>query len=142
MASNKNEILYPTLSKRVQSIFIDLLFMILMMLVSGWILDKLNPQQEEGDEWIRAALFVGIWGIYEPVAMTLGCTLGNFLIKIRVRKQNNTGKKINILQAYVRFIVKFFLGWISFITISFNEERRAIHDFASGTIVLSKESSK
>ena len=136
------DIVYPSLSKRVQSLFIDALLMIVMMFFAGWILDKMNPEQEEGDEWIRAALFIGIWGVYEPLAMTIGCTLGNYLMKIRVRKHSNTNKKINLIQAYVRFIVKFFLGWISFITISFTEEKRAIHDFASGTIVLPKESIK
>jgi len=136
------DIVYPSLSKRVQSLFIDALLMIVMMFFAGWILDKMNPEQEEGDEWIRAALFIGIWGVYEPLAMTIGCTLGNYLMKIRVRKHSNTNKKINLIQAYVRFIVKFFLGWVSFITVSFTEEKRAIHDFASGTIVLPKESIK
>jgi len=136
------DIVYPSLSKRVQSLFIDGLLMIAMMLFASWILDKSNPEQEEGDEWIRAVLFIAIWGIYEPVAMTIGCTLGNYLMKIRVRKHSNTGKKINIIQAFVRFIIKFFLGWISFITVSFTEEKRAIHDLASGTIVLPKESIK
>jgi uncharacterized RDD family membrane protein YckC len=134
------QIAYPSLSKRVQSIFIDLLLMIGLMAVSGWIMDKINPEQKEGDEWVRAVLFIGIWGVYEPLAMTFGCTLGNYLIKIRVRKHNDPGRKINLIQAYMRFIVKFFLGWLSFITISFNDEKRAIHDFASGTIMLDKSS--
>ena len=134
------QIAYPSLSKRIQSIFIDLLLMIGLMAASGWILDKINPEQKEGDEWLRAVLFIGIWGVYEPLAMTFGCTLGNYLIKIRVRKHNDPGSKINLIQAYMRFVVKFFLGWLSFITISFNDERRAIHDFASGTIMLEKSS--
>ena len=134
------DIVYPSLSKRVQSLFIDALLMIVLMMLSGWVLDKINPAQEEGDEWIRAALFIGIWGVYEPLAMTFGCTLGNFFMKIRVRKHSNTHKKINIVQAYARFIVKFFLGWISFITVTFTQDKRAIHDFASGTIMVPKES--
>lgn len=133
------DIVYPSLSKRVQSLFIDGLLMIVLMMLAAWLLDKMNPKQEDGDEWLRAVLFIAIWGIYEPVSMTFGCTLGNYLIKIRVRKQGNINKKINILQAYVRFVVKFLLGWISFITISFNDEKRAIHDFLSGSIVLEKK---
>jgi len=131
---------YPSLSRRIQSIFIDGLLMIGLMLVSAWVLDNINPEQKEGDEWIRAVLFIGIWGVYEPLAMTFGCTLGNYFIKIRVRKHGDTGKKINIIQAYVRFVIKILLGWISFITISFTAEKRAIHDFASGTIMLDKSS--
>jgi len=132
------EVNYPSLAKRIQSIFIDSLLIIVLMFLSGWILDKMNPEQNEGDEWIRIVLFIALWGVYEPLSMTLGCTLGNYLMKIRVRKHNNAGKKINLLQAYARFIIKFFLGWLSFITISFNPERRAIHDFASGSIVVEK----
>ncbi|HWN88507.1 MAG TPA: RDD family protein [Chitinophagaceae bacterium] len=132
------EVNYPSLAKRIQSIFIDSLLIIVLMFLSGWILDKMNPEQNEGDEWIRIVLFIALWGVYEPLSMTLGCTLGNYLMKIRVRKHNNAGKKMNLLQAYARFIIKFFLGWLSFITISFNPERRAIHDFASGSIVVEK----
>ena len=132
------EVNYPSLAKRIPSIFIDSLMIIALMFLSGWILDKMNPEQNEGDEWIRIVLFIALWGVYEPLSMTLGCTLGNYLMKIRVRKHNNAGKKINLLQAYARFIIKFFLGWLSFITISFNPERRAIHDFASGSIVVEK----
>src|SRR5678815_2062789 len=132
------EVNYPSLAKRIQSIFIDSLLIIVLMFLSAWILDKMNPEQNEGDEWIRIVLFIALWGVYEPLSMTLGCTLGNYLMKIRVRKHNNAGKKINLLQAYARFIIKFFLGWLSFITISFNPERRAIHDFASGSIVVEK----
>jgi uncharacterized RDD family membrane protein YckC len=134
------DIVYPSLSKRVQSLFIDGLLMIGLMMLSGWVLDKVNPNQEEGDEWIRAILFIGIWGVYEPLAMTFGCTLGNYLMKIRVRKHSNTSKKVNLLQAYARFIIKFLLGWISFITVSFTEEKRAIHDLASGTIMIPRDS--
>jgi len=132
------EVNYPSLAKRIQSIFIDSLLIIVLMFLSAWILDKMNPKQNEGDEWIRIVLFIALWGVYEPLSMTLGCTLGNYLMKIRVRKHNNAGKKMNLLQAYARFIIKFFLGWLSFITISFNPERRAIHDFASGSIVVEK----
>ena len=132
------EVTYAGLAKRIQSIFIDLFLMLGMMLIAAWILDKINPEQLDKDEWIRAFLFIGIWGVYEPVSMTLGYTLGNYLMKIRVRKFENAEKKINLLQAYIRLVIKFFLGWLSFITIGFNKERRAIHDLAAGTIVIEK----
>jgi uncharacterized RDD family membrane protein YckC len=132
------EVNYAGLAKRIQSIFIDLFLMLGMMLIAASVLDKINPEQLDKDEWIRAFLFIGIWGVYEPVAMTLGCTLGNYLMKIRVRKSANADKKINLVQAYIRLITKFFLGWLSFITIGFNKERRAIHDLAAGTIVIEK----
>jgi uncharacterized membrane protein YeaQ/YmgE (transglycosylase-associated protein family) len=131
------EIEYPDLKTRVQSIFIDTVLMIILMFLAGWILDKINPGQEEEDGWVRALIFISIWGIYEPVAMTIGCTLGNYLMKIRARRFDNVERKINLFQAYARFIVKMLLGWLSFLTISMNNERRAIHDFAGGSVMIS-----
>ena len=84
---------YPSLSKGVQSIFIDLLFMIALMFLAGWVLDKINPSDEGQDGLIRAILFVSIWGIYEPVAMTFGCTVGNLLTKITVRQFGSIEEK-------------------------------------------------
>jgi uncharacterized RDD family membrane protein YckC len=70
--------------------------------------------------------------------MTLGCTLGNYLMKIRVKRFADNKRKINLLQAYIRFVVKVLLGWISFLTINSNKERRAIHDFVAGSVMLEK----
>src|SRR5262245_3765929 len=129
---------YPTLPKRIHSIFIDAILMVILMLVAGWLFDKYSSENNENDALFRAIAFVGIWGVYEPLSQTLGCTLGNYLMKIRVRKNSNENKKINIIQAYARFVVKFFLGWLSFISIGFNEKRRAIHDLAAGTVMVEK----
>ena len=129
---------YPELKTRVQSTFIDGIFMIGLMFLAGTILEKINPSQEEEDGLVRAIIFVSIWAIYEPLATTMGCTLGNYLMKIRVKKHQDTAKKINLLQAFVRFILKFFLGWISFLTIHSNKERRAIHDFAAASVMIEK----
>jgi len=108
------------------------------MFITGYVFDKINPSQEGEDGWIRAVIFVILFGLYEPIAMTMGCTLGNYLMKIRVKKSNDTSKKINLLQAVIRVIIKFLLGWVSFVTIGTNRERRAIHDFASGSVMIEK----
>jgi uncharacterized RDD family membrane protein YckC len=42
----------------------------------------------------------------------------------------------SILQAYFRYLLKVFLGWISFLTASFNPGKRAIHDLATGSIMV------
>ncbi len=112
--------------------------MIVLMLGAGTVLNNINGSGQEDDGWIRAVLFILIWGVYEPVAMVLGCTLGNYLMKIRVRRHEHIDKKINLLQAHLRFIIKITLGWISFLTINSNKERRAIHDFAAGSVMIEK----
>ena len=122
---------YPSLSQRMLSTVIDQILILIVMLVVAAGLDVFRPP-----DWMRAALFFGIWGVYEPVCMTRGCTLGNYTIGIRARKVQDNTKRISIPQAYVRYIVKVLLGWLSFLTINLNKERRAIHDLAASTVMI------
>src|SRR5882672_7475084 len=66
---------YPNLSDRVQSTFIDGIFIVIMMFVFASILDK----YENAPDWIRIVLFFGLWAIYEPVCTTFGFTIGNLI---------------------------------------------------------------
>lgn len=126
------EVTYPLLLDRIQSIFIDLVFIIILTFFASSLLDKV----QDPPDWIRIALFVGLWALYEPLAVTFGCTLGQYIKKLRVRSHADPTRRINVLQAFVRYILKTFLGWISFLTISSNPERRAIHDFVSGSVMV------
>lgn len=129
---------YPELKTRVQSTFIDVILMSVLMFAAAWILDKAGIGDEEGNGTAKAIIFISIWGIYEPLSTTFGATLGNYLMKIRVRKMNASGKKINLFQAFIRFAFKFSLGWLSFVTIHFNAQRRAIHDIVADSVMLEK----
>lgn len=130
---------YPELKTRIQSAFIDGIFMVILMFAAAWILDKVGIGDQEENGWIKAVIFVSIWGIYEPLSTTLGATLGNYLMKIRVRKVNANEKRLNIFQAFIRFAFKSLLGWLSFLTIHFDKERRAIHDHICGSVMLEKQ---
>jgi uncharacterized RDD family membrane protein YckC len=123
---------YPELKDRIQSAFIDGILIIVLMIVFASIIDK----YENVPDWVRIAMFVGLFIVYEPLLMTLGCTLGNLIKGIRVRKHSDVTKKINILQAIIRYPIKFLLGWLSYLTIGSNPKRRAIHDMAAGTVMI------
>ncbi len=123
---------YPPLSDRVQSTFIDTILIVLLMFAFAGILDKIH----DPPDWIRIALFFGIWVIYEPLAISLGCTLGNYMKGIRVKQAANTTKRISFIQAFVRYVLKIALGWISFLTIHGNAKRQAIHDMAASSVML------
>ncbi len=99
---------------------------------------NLLDQYNNVPDWIRMILFFAIWGLYEPLSTSLGCTVGNFVKDIRVRRISDNSRRINLLQAYIRYILKFSLGWISFLTINGNTERRAIHDFAAASVMIKK----
>ncbi len=104
------------------------------MFVFASILDK----YENVPDWIRIVLFIGLWVVYEPLCTTLGATPGNYVKKIRVRQFGAYSKRINFFQALIRYILKLLLGWISFLTINSNKEKRAIHDFAAGSVMIKK----
>lgn len=124
---------YPDLSDRVKSIFIDTLFIIILMFIFTFILDKI----QDPTDWIKIVFFIGIWFVYEPISMTIfGSTIGNLIMNIRVRQYKDTTKKINIFQTYIRYVFKVMLGWLSFLTINSNPKRRAIHDLTSGSVMI------
>ena len=81
-------------------------------------------------------MFIGLFIAYEPLCLVFGCTLGNYLKGIRVRKASDTTKRINIFQAIIRYPIKLGLGWILFLTINSNPKRRAIHDLTSGSVMI------
>jgi len=129
------EVHYPSLVRRVQPIFIDTMLIIIVMLSASVILNNI----QNTPDWIRIALFVFLFFIYEPVfmAFTAG-TIGNRLMGIQVKQAASEAKRPTLLQAYIRFVFKLFLGWLSFVTMHFNVQRRAIHDLTSKTVMLQK----
>ena len=122
---------YPALSQRILSTVIDQVLILVLMLVAAAAVDAFHPP-----DWIRVALFFGIWAVYEPVFTTRGCTLGNYVIGLRARQFQDDSKKVSLVQAYIRYFVKVLLGWLSFLTINMNKQRRAIHDLAASTVMI------
>jgi len=123
---------YPLLTDRMQSTFIDTIFLVVLMFIASVIIERFHNVPD----WVRIVIFFGIWGIYEPLCTSLGFTLGNYIKGLRVRRLSDTSKHINFLQAFGRYILKLALGWISFLTIHSNEERQAIHDMFAGSVVI------
>ncbi|MGN6494428.1 MAG: RDD family protein [Agriterribacter sp.] len=123
---------YPLLSERIQSTFIDTIFIVILMFIFASVLDRF----ENVPDGVRITLFVLVWIVYDPVCTSLGFTLGNYIKGLRVRQHENVDKKINVFQAALRYLIKIFLGWISFLTINTNKEKRALHDFVAGSVVI------
>ncbi len=128
-----NEIEYPSLVRRYQAVLIDTLFMLVLFIICAEILKGFEGEMIE----VKIALVVLILS-YVPIFTAFSSTLGQKLMGVRVRKISNPTQRINILQAVVRIIVKTLLGWLSFLSINFNSEHRAIHDFAASSIVVRK----
>ena len=92
------EIQYCTLSDRIKSIFIDMFFIIIVMLVFSAVLDMFDSPPV----WVRQAMFIAIWFLYEPLSVAYGCTLGQYAMHIRVRNAKNPSQPIHIVLSYIR----------------------------------------
>jgi uncharacterized RDD family membrane protein YckC len=122
---------YPSLLRRIQSSVIDFLLILTLMIT----ISQLAGQFENFPSSIRVILFILIL-LYEPISTTMGATLGQYIMKIRVRQYNDAEKKINLFQSIIRYIVKVMLGWLSFVSIHFNQEKRAIHDIFVSSVMI------
>lgn len=122
---------YPTLLERIKSTTIDTIIVIGFMYFASEILNSF----ETVPNYIRMILFTGLL-LYEPVCTVFGATIGNDKMKIRVRSNSDHSKKINFFQAVIRFVLKFSLGWVSFLTFLFSKKSRTIHDYVSGSVMV------
>jgi uncharacterized RDD family membrane protein YckC len=122
----------PSLVRRYGASMIDGFFMIFLMVLAAV---ALQAETEVSVE-IRIVAFVLILFAYEPVLTSRLCTIGQRLTGLRVRRYGNPEERIGLLAAYVRFAVKILLGALSFLTLAFTKEKRAIHDLAAGSIML------
>ena len=130
------EIEYPSILRRYFSTFIDGLFIIGVLVLWSFILDSDNSTATN----IRIGIILFMFFVYEPIFTAYFCTLGQKATGIRIRKLSS-GKRISIFQAYLRIIVKILLGILSFFTIPFTKNKRAIHDFAVGSLVIYEKES-
>jgi len=113
------------------SSIIDGMFIFLAFILVSYVFD----QENQISDYIRVGTILFLFFVYEPICTSKFCTIGQKIAGIRVRKIGSL-EKISMPAAYIRIIAKLFLGIISFLAIVFSRERRAIHDFAAGSIVI------
>lgn len=123
----------PSLVSRIKALFIDFLFMLFVFALASTLIDAVGPVPD----FVRGFIIIFMVYLYDPLLTSLtGSTVGQRIMGLKVRRNQNPDRKISIGQAFLRFFVKGLLGWLSFLTVTGNERKRAIHDLASGSIVL------
>ena len=128
----ESSIEYPSLVTRVQSNAIDGILILIVMFAFASILGD----NETIPGWGKALLFLSFWFLYDPICTRYAATLGNYMMGIRVRRVDDYTQKISLTNAYVRILVKAFLGGWSFISVHFNPRRRALHDLVAKSIMV------
>lgn len=115
---------YPFMLERIQSILIDSVLIVACMIIFSDILSGFKNVPD----WLRAILLISLF-LYEPIATTFGGTIGNNIKGIRVRKDSDDTKQINIFQALIRYLFKLLFGWLSFITIFSSSKKELFMTF-------------
>ena len=124
---------YPGLPDRIKAVIIDGVVLIVMMIL---VTDLFSTIQLEST-LPRIVAFVCIFVVYDPLLTSVfGGTLGHKLSGIRVKKENDPSTNITFIAAFIRFVCKVSLGWLSLLTVTGNEKRKAIHDFAANSVVI------
>lgn len=121
----------PTILRRYLSTFIDAMFILVVFVALSFVF-KDNSSSSDS---IRLLVFFVMFFCYEPIFTSMACTVGQKITGIRVRTLN-THQKISILSAYIRIVVKILLGFLSLLSIPLTKGRRAVHDYAAGSIVI------
>lgn len=125
---------FASVIDRIKSTTIDTLLLIACFYLLSDILSSIDNSSEN----LRILLFTCIL-MYEPIFVSINATFGNYRNSIRIRKNNDTTKKLNFFQSLLRYFLKISLGWISLIFILMNKKGRALHDIVSGSVVIKVE---
>ncbi len=120
---------YPSVFRRYLGTLLDgvLLFLVLLAIAKIGV-------PAGSDRWLLV-LFGALVLLYEPMLTVYWCTLGQALMRMRVRDEKTLGR-ISVSQAYSRLVIKYLLGWVSFLSLPFQKRRQAIHDLVTNTVVV------
>jgi uncharacterized RDD family membrane protein YckC len=125
---------YPSILRRYFATCIDGMLVIIVFIMISYIFQG----ESNISTTIRVAAILSMFFVYEPICTSRFCTVGQKLTGIRVRKLF-LHERISIVAAYLRIFVKVLLGIISFFSIPFSKNKRGIHDFAVGSVVIFKK---
>jgi uncharacterized RDD family membrane protein YckC len=123
---------YPTFQQRFGGVMVDGMVFTISAIIVAYLIKDLPEKYD----YVRVIIFIGLTAVYEPVLCATGGTLGHRAMKIRVRKQNDESKNINLFQAYLRFIFKLVSGFVSTFRWMNRKKNLTFHDFIAGSIVV------
>lgn len=130
---------YPGITDRVKAVITDSIVIVIFMFIVTYVFSNFENVPDNA----RIIAFIFIFGLYDPLFTSIfGGTIGHMIRGIRVKKENNHKKNILFPLAVIRFLIKALLGWISLLTVSGNEKRKAIHDYIAGSVVVYTKENK
>ena len=136
MTQDSTELIYySSLVRRFQAALIDSLVVVLLFVITLTVIANANI--EVG--WLKLIMLVSPILLTEPLLLTFyGGTIGYFFLNQRVLKRKS-GRKLNFLEAFSRYIFKLVLGVISLIFMFLTRKHQALHDLVVDSIVIVKD---
>ncbi len=125
---------YPRLIKRVHAWIIDSLLLFFIILGSLLLPNYIG---------IEGTLLKGVLILlpiisFEPLLINLtGGTLGHHYAGLKI-VDSRSHSRLSLVKCYLRFIIKVFFGFYSFIMMLITKRHQAAHDLFSGSLVLFK----
>ncbi|MGQ3012834.1 MAG: RDD family protein [Flavobacteriales bacterium] len=124
---------YPGILDRIKAITGDTFIFVVLLYLTAIALASF----EQLPSFIKPLCIALICILYDPLMVAFtGGTIGHKMVGIHVKKESDETKNIPFHLALLRFIIKATLGWVAFLSIGANARNRAIHDLASGSVVL------
>ncbi len=122
---------FPSLLRRCQANFIDRMITYAIMGALLYVVAEIN-----NDNWPLKISAILLALSYEPLMVsTFRRTIGQRITGITVVSLT-VDQKISLLNSYTRFGLGLILGWISFLAIHSNNERRALNDLVTDTVLV------
>lgn len=132
---NRQELLktYPAILERVKALVVDWLIVLMMFIAVA----NTFEQFENVSPMVKGIAFFVIFGLYDPlmISFTKG-TIGHKAMGLQVVHFENHQNSLSVAASVLRSIIKGLLGWISFLSVISNEEKRAVHDTATNSVVI------
>lgn len=126
---------YPRLVKRVRAVLIDTLLLPVAAIATA----MLGSAAGVTHPYAKLMLLVGPVLLLEPclVAYT-GGTMGHHVMRLRVMRADGV-RRLSLAAATLRFAVKLFLGWLSFVFVLATAKHQALHDLLARSIVIHRD---
>ncbi len=124
---------YAILPDRVKAAVIDGIVIIAAMYIISEILNLF----ENVPNFVRIIAAIILFILYDPFFTSkYGGTIGHSYSNISVKNDSDVSKNISFPIAILRFVLKASLGWLSLLTVTSNNKKKAIHDLAVNSVVL------
>lgn len=126
---------YPYLIQRFKAFFLDLCFQVFLMGIFAYLFSLFEDPLPQ----IRLFTLLSIFFLYDPIFVSIfGGTIGHYILGLRVKQNRYEDKNINFILAFARYLAKLLLGWLSLLTVSGSQKKRALHDMISGSVIINK----